>query len=396
MNRSRSTLLIGILAIALNLRPAVASVSPVLEAIRGSLGFSYTVLSLLTVVPTLCMGVFAFAVPTVTDRIGRERGVLWGLVLITVATATRLGSRHAVVLFASTFLVGVGIAVTQALLPSIVTEYFATRESFVTGLYTASLSIGATLAGGLTVPVAQRVGSWPAALAIWTIPAGIAVLCWVLSLRQVPSQRDGSPAVTHGRLPWRDRWAWVITLFFGGASSVFFFVVTWLPPRYVELGWSPSRAGFLLSIFVFSQLGGNLTVSAVGDRLTDQRPLFALMGLLTIGGSLGVTLVPRSVPWLWAACLGIGSAGLFTLCLTLPITYASSPAATDGLTAMMLGGGYLISALGPFVAGAIRDVTGGYTAAFAGLVVLGTALLGAGVVFGPDRRVIATRRPETA
>lgn len=396
MDRSRWMLLVGVLAIALNLRPAVASVSPVLEAIRGSLGFSYTVLSLLTVVPTLCMSVFAFAAPTVTEHIGRERGVLWGIVLITLATAARLGSRHVVVLFASTFLVGVGIAVTQTLLPAIVSAYFPNRESFVTGLYTASLSVGATLAGGLTAPVAQRVGSWPAALAIWTLPAGIAVLCWVLSLRQIPNRREESAAVYHGQLPWRDRWAWVITLFFGGASSVFFLVITWLAPRYVELGWSPRHAGLLLSVFVFSQLGGNLTVSAVGDRLPDQRPLFALMGLLTVGGSLGVTLVPRSLPWLWAACLGVGSAGLFTLCLTHPITYAASPTATDGLTAMMLGGGYLISSLGPFVAGAIRDVTGGYTTAFAALVVLGTALLGAVVLFAPDRGPITAKRPETA
>lgn len=51
--------------------------------------------------------------------------------------------------------------------------------------------------------------------------------------------------------------------------------------------------------------------------------------------------------------------------------YAASPTATDGLTSLMLCGGYLIAALGPFVAGILRDATGSYSVAFGGLVVLG-------------------------
>lgn len=75
MKRSQWVLLLGILVVALSLRPAVASVSPVLETIRADLGLSYTAVSLPTTIPTLCMGLFALTIPAVTDRIGRERGV---------------------------------------------------------------------------------------------------------------------------------------------------------------------------------------------------------------------------------------------------------------------------------------------------------------------------------
>lgn len=390
MRRSQSVLLLGILVVALNLRPAVASISPILEAIHGDLGLSYTALSLLTTIPTLAMGIFALTVPAITERVGRERGVFLGLVLITVATVARLGSRSIAILFGSTILVGIGIAVTQALLPSLVTEYFTNRESFATGLYTASLTIGAALAGGITAPLGEMLNSWPAGLAVWALPAGIAIPLWFLSWRGFAHRQEESDSASNqARLPWRNRWAWVLMLFFGGSSTVFFFVLTWLAPRYVALGWTASRAGLLLSVFVIMQLGGNLTVSAVGDRMDDQRPLFVLMVVLIIGGALGVAVAPQLFPWGWAILLGSGAGGIFTLGLTLPVMYTTTPTATDGLTSMMLGGGYLVAALGPFVAGAIRDVTGSYSVAFSALVTLGMILLAVTVLLKPNQRTIS-------
>lgn len=393
MKRSQSVLLVGILIVALSLRPAVASISPILEIIRSSLGLSYSTVSLLTTIPTLCMGVFALTIPSVTKRIGRERGVFWGVVLITGATAIRFGSWNAFVIFTSTILVGIGIAVTQALLPSLVTQYFPDRESFATGLYTASLTIGAALAGAITAPLVNFFDSWPAALAIWALPAGLAIPLWWLSWQWASNQRGETETnKTRAQFPWRDQWAWVLTLFFGGSSTVFFFVLTWLAPRYVGLGWTADRAGFLLSVFIITQLGGNLGISAVGDRFEDQRPLFVTMLVLIIAGATGIAFLPRVFPWIWAVLLGIGAGGLFTLGLTLPVTYAAGPTATDGLTSMMLGGGYLIAAFGPFVAGAIRDLTGSYGLTFVGLVLLTTIMLGVSLFFDPRRTTVSATR----
>ncbi|WP_165875262.1 MFS transporter [Natrarchaeobius chitinivorans] len=395
MKRFQWVLLFGIVVVAISLRPAVASVSPVLETIRADLGLSYTALSLLTTIPILCMGAFALTVPAITDRVGRERGVFWGIVLITVATGIRLGSRHVLVLFGSTLLVGIGIAVTQSLLPSLVTEYLPGRESFATGVYTASLTVGAALAGGVTAPIGDLVGSWPAALAVWAVLAAIGVPLWYLSwrwaVRRKPASDDGGDRV---RLPWRNRWAIVLTLFFGSSSTMFFVVLAWLAPRYVALGWGASHAGMLLSAFVVAQLGGNLAVSAVGDRLSDQRPLFALMLFSVIGGATGVVIAPQFVPWIWAVLLGIGTGGLFTLGLTLPVIYAAGPTATDGLASMILGGGYFIAAIGPAAAGVLLDVTGGYTAAFGGLAFLSVVLLAVSMRFEPGRETVTVQVSE--
>jgi CP family cyanate transporter-like MFS transporter len=66
-------LLLGLVLVALNLRPALTSGSPVLESIRQDLGLSRAAAGLLTTIPTLCMGVFAFAAARVSERIGSHR-----------------------------------------------------------------------------------------------------------------------------------------------------------------------------------------------------------------------------------------------------------------------------------------------------------------------------------
>lgn len=390
MRRLQSILLVGILAVALNLRPAISSVSPILERIQSDVGLSYTALGLLTTIPTLCMGLFALAVPFLSRRYGRERAVFWGVVIVFAATAARIGSRNVAVLFGSTLLVGVGIAVTQALLPPLVTEYFPDRESFATGLYTASLTVGAALASAVTAPLADALDSWPAALAVWTALAAGAIPIWYACWRGAAARRgDRDSSIERARFPWRSRWAWTLTLFFGGSSGLFFFVLTWLAPRYVAVGWPESTAGVLLAAFLVVQLAGNLTVSAVGDRFEDHRPLFALMLSLCTIGAFGVAVRPALAPYGWAALLGAGSAGVFTLSLTLPIQYADSPAATDGLTSMMLGGGYPIAALAPLLAGAVYDATGDYGIVFGLLAVLAIVLLGISALFGPSRGPVA-------
>ena len=142
----RALVLAGLVLAALNFRPAFASVSPVLETVRQDLGLSRAAASLLTTIPVLCMGVFAFGAARIGDRVGLERGVLWTIVLIGIATAGRLAGDAALALFATTVLVGIGIAVGQALLPAVVKRYFPDRAALVTGLYTVGFNAGAAVA----------------------------------------------------------------------------------------------------------------------------------------------------------------------------------------------------------------------------------------------------------
>ncbi len=52
-------LLFGLVLVALNLRPALSSLSPLLNDVSASLGLSASKAGLLTTLPVLCLGLFA-------------------------------------------------------------------------------------------------------------------------------------------------------------------------------------------------------------------------------------------------------------------------------------------------------------------------------------------------
>lgn len=383
--RFQIVLLVGLIVVSLNLRPAISSVPPLIEAMRAALQLSYSVLSLLTTIPLVCMGVFALAAPSITRTIGREQGVFWGLVLVGVATAIRLWGYNSAVLLASTVLVGIGIAIVQTLIPPLISVYFPGRVAFATGLHTASLSFGAMLGTAFTAPIRTVFDSWPIALAIWSALAILGIATWIPVLRGAETDQTTPDAEEMIDLPYRDPLAWKITIYYGGQAAIFFSLLTWFPPRYVVLGWSETDAGLLLTVFFLLQLVAMFAVSAFADRTRDRRPwLIGAVALIVIS-STGVALVPEAAPWLWAALLGAGSGANFMLALVLPVDFATDPAATDKLTSMTLAGGYLLSAVGPLVFGGIQDVFGSYVPTFIGIVIIGVALLGLAVQLSPCR-----------
>lgn len=87
---TRVVVLVGLLLVAVNLRPAITSVPPVLETIRADLALSYASVSLLTVIPILCMSVFALTTPWFVHHVGRERTILWAVTLVGVSTLARM------------------------------------------------------------------------------------------------------------------------------------------------------------------------------------------------------------------------------------------------------------------------------------------------------------------
>lgn len=380
----RLLFLVGIVVVSINLRPAIVSISPLLEQIRADIAVSYTVISLLTTLPTLTMGVFAFVAPGVARRLGRSRATLAAVGLLVFAIAVRVAGQNPVVLFGSTVVAGIGIATGQAYLPALVGEYFPDRTGFATGLYSSGLIAGAGLAAGVTVPLRDFLGSWPLALAAWAVPAVIALLVWsgfvLVEQRSIRDEEDHDQnAGTNGEqprgLPWADWTAWLTVLLFAGQAGLFYAVATWLPPLYVNEGISAERAGFiLLAMFAVMPVAA-LTISNLADRVQHRRvPFFFTLGSIAVG-LLAVAVMPLFNPFLWAVVLGIGLGGIFPLALKLPVDHAATPDGAQQLTSMTFGVGYIVAASGPLIAGYLREVFGNFFMAFLGLTVIAALLL---------------------
>jgi MFS transporter, CP family, cyanate transporter len=91
--RSRGAALlfvVAVVAVALNQRPAVVSVAPVLGDLRTGTGLSSAMAGLLTTLPVLCFGAFAPVAPRLARRIGLELAVAASLVLLAAGIALRV------------------------------------------------------------------------------------------------------------------------------------------------------------------------------------------------------------------------------------------------------------------------------------------------------------------
>jgi CP family cyanate transporter-like MFS transporter len=379
--------LVVLVAVALNLRPALAAVPPVLDTIQADLGLSATGAGLLTALPVVCMGVFAPVGAALARRVGREAAVACALTLVAAGTLVRGLEASPLTLYGGTLAAGIGIALGGALLPGVVKAWFPARAGTVTGLYTAGLVTGAMVAAAATVPLMHALGvGWPAGIAAWGLAAAAALAAWLPVTRRL---RAGAGPAAPGRvrLPWGSGVAWRVTLYMGSQSLLYYAALTWLSPLFVAAGWTAGRAGLLLGLFSFTQIFSALAVPALADRTGDHRPWIALcVGLATVMLA-AFALVPEAAPWLWAALLGLGVGGMFALALTLLVKLASSPAGAARLSGMALLVGYLLAATGPVLAGALYDAVGNYRVPFLTLAGIGAATLALGVSVRPSERV---------
>jgi CP family cyanate transporter-like MFS transporter len=325
LTSTSAPLLVGLFLVALNLRPAISSVPPVLETIHQDLGLGRAYLGLLTTIPILCMSVLALVVPKISGRIGVERAVLWSVILIGAAVAGRLAGGQPGVLFITTLVAGVGIAVAQSLLPAVVKGWFPDWAALATGLYTVGITGGLALAALATVPIERTLGGfWPGALAAWSLLAVVAAIFWSPLASRARSSPRPRGEHEQARLPWRSGRAWSVALFFGAESCLFFSSLTWIAPLYVDQGLDEGCAGLLLAVFALVRVPSAFVFPALADLSGDRRPWLALTLILITFGFCAAGLVPLATPWApwaWVVVLGLGIGGLFSLVLTLPLDY---------------------------------------------------------------------------
>jgi CP family cyanate transporter-like MFS transporter len=339
--------------LALNLRIGVGEIPPVLRDLPlGDFGRS-----LLVTIPVLCFSVAAFSGPPLSARLGEERGLL----VMCAALCTGLALRpwwSGVSLFAGTILCGLAVAVMNVMMPSVIRRRFHEHMGEMTAAYTMSLSIGAALALGLTVPLVGALGgSVRLALAVWAVPAAVAFAFWLPQIRW-PRPTGRVAGADIGML--RDLQAWQITLFFGLQSALFYTLLSWLPTIYRDHGMSRAAAGGVLAVMGAVGIVGNFVAPLFATRSGRPRLAVLLTGGLTMVGLIGVLIAPTAFPLASATMIGIGTGGTFSITLLLIASRAHDAVIAARLSSMAQGIGYMISAVGPLAAGLLHSATGGW------------------------------------
>ncbi|SCY64009.1 MFS transporter, CP family, cyanate transporter [Paenibacillus polysaccharolyticus] len=382
-------LLAGIIVIAATMRSPITATGPVVELIRSDTGIGHTMAGLLTSLPLIAFAAVSPFAPRLAKRFGLETALLLAVIIVTSGITLRL-LPSVLSLYAGTALLGCGIAFSNVLLPSLIKRDFPLRVGIVTGLYSVSMNMFASISSGISVPVAEASSlGWRASLGVWAILSLLAVFLWLPQAQRgrkqmlyITSQSEKAPT----RLR-TSSLAWFVTLFMGIQSLIFYTTITWLPEILADQGFSAASAGWMLSLMQMVSVPATFIVPILAGKTRDQRLLTTLTCLcLIVGYALLFSTTPVLVTT-GVALAGIGagaSFGLVTMFFVLRTRHAREAASLSGMAQSF---GYMLAAGGPLLFGLMHDWTHGWSLPLLVQVLLAIGLLMTGLQASKDRTV---------
>jgi CP family cyanate transporter-like MFS transporter len=346
----------------IDLRLTMLAVPPLIPLIHRDLHLDEKTVGALVSLPVLLLAAAAVPGALLIARLGVRGALLIGLACVAVFGGLRGFGPSTPVLFSATFLMGVGIAVSQPAFPSLVREWFPRRIAVATAVYSNGILIGETVPTGLTSPVGVLPlahGDWRWAIAMWSVVILISGVAIVLA---APA-RGPKPAVPARWWPsWREGPAVRIGLVMGMASAVYFGTNAYVPDFLDQTG---RHALITPTLFVLN--GAQLLTApavALRERLLTGRVGFIGSSALMAIGQLGIVLTPGAGVIFWAFVLGFAAALAFIVTLTLPPRLAA-PGDVHRMSAAVFTVQYGTAFVLPLIAGTLWDLTGVAALAFA-------------------------------
>ncbi|MHB8283202.1 MAG: MFS transporter [Caulobacteraceae bacterium] len=390
----------------------VLSISFASPGISKAWGISRAALGLVLSMELIGMGIGAFLLGALADRIGRRPTILGCLLVMAVGMLAASTAQNVQTLSAFRLFTGLGIGGMLACTNAIVAECSnARRRNLAVALMSGGYPMGAVVGGSLAAILLGYTGRWQSVfqfgslltaafipLVLLFVPETIAFL-----LHKRPAgalEKVNRTMVRQGRaplttLPPAETAAkslgvagllapgligvtLLLTLAYFAHMMTFYFLVKWIPKVVVDMGFAPAAAG---GVLVWTNVGGAtgaVTVSLLTQRL-GVRPL--VIGAM-VGGAIAVTIFGQSAANLAVLSLVGAIGGFFTNGATAGL-YAviaqSFPASLRaGGTGFVIGVGRAGAALGPIAAGLL--FTGGWTLGAVAMTMACGTLIGAGAL----------------
>jgi MFS transporter, CP family, cyanate transporter len=360
----------------LDLRLTLLAVPPVIPLIHRDLGLNESGIAALSNLPVLVLAGSSMFGALLTARLGARRALVVGLWVIAIASALRGAGPSIAMLFAMTFVMGVGIALIQPAFPSLARAWFGARSALGTGVWANGLLCGEAISASLTIPFVLPLvgGSWEKSFAAWSVPVALTAL----ALGVVREPDGGAAAPNAAWLPdFRDVRVWQLGTFQAAASMTYFGANTFLPD-YLHATGAPALVGAALAALNVGQLPASLAVGLIPMRVLGKPASSLLVAALIVLALVGVLRFGGGVTVAAAALLGFTGAYVLTMSFALPALLAPP----EGI-ARLAGGtftlGYTISFVTTLLSGAAWDATHAPAAAF--LPMLAAAVIVA--VLGP-------------
>ncbi|MEO5922149.1 MAG: MFS transporter [Pseudolysinimonas sp.] len=366
--RGRILAFVGVALVALTMRTAVGSMSPIIGLIGDDLHLDHLVLAIIGAAPPLIFALSGLLAPLVSRWLGLEGALVALTVIGGVGHLLRALAPEPGALLLGTVLALLGAGCCNVLLPPVVKRYFPDRIGTITAMYVTVMSLGATVPPIVAVPIAQA-SSWRVSLGVWCLLALVAAAPWIWQLatrgrhvENLDTEARGIEAAHAGigRRLFRSPIAWSMALLFATPTISAYAMFAWLPSLAAELsGVDAVQAGALLGAFAICGIPAALVMPILAVRLRSVTPLILSGLLFFVAGYAGFLLAPRAAPLLWTVLIGLGPV-IFPLTLTLINLRTRSQVGAVALSGFVQGFGYVIGAAGPLIVGLLRDATGGW------------------------------------
>lgn len=216
---------------------------------------------------------------------------------------------------------------------------------------------GATLLGGLAVPVIALTVGWPWAYAA---AAALAVVALGVVFRFAPDDGPATqgPTSPAGQALSSDRQSLLIA-----ATAAFFSAAaagtlgSWLTSSATDAGWSAGAAGVLLSVGSVSGILARLVLGWRADRI-GRLPMATAAGFLLLGAAGALLLAPR-VDWTHAlaAVVAFGAGWSWPALFNFAVV-RTNPGAAAKATGVTQTGVYIGVVVGPIAMGQVVERSG--------------------------------------
>lgn len=375
----RVLVLVGIVVLAVNLRPAAVSVGPVLDDVRAGLDMSGTEAGILTALPVVAFALFGSVASRLAAAVGPHRITAISLACVTAGLAARSRVDGVLPFLALSLLALGGMATANVVLPSLVKRHFPERIGTLTAVYSTALAVGITGSSVLTVPLSNGGHDWRTGLGAWSLVAAVALVPWLLLVTRDRGRRRPDPGdrIALAAIA-RTRTGRLMAAYFALQSLQAYAVFGWFAGIFRDAGYSAGTSGLLLGVITGTSIPLSFVVPSLAGRMSDLRPLVLGLSVCFPLGYTGLAVAPHDLAVLWAVLVGVGTCS-FPLVLVLIGLRARTPEGTASLSGFTQSVGYLFSAVGPFGFGVLHDLTDGWAVPLVALSALAVPLAVCGV-----------------
>ena len=355
-------ILLGIILLGMILRTPITSVGAIIGPLKNLLEINNTVAGLITTIPLIAFAIFSPFVAKISNKIGLEKTLYLAAIVTSIGLLLRFYINTSV-FFVTTFIIGVGIAVGNVLLPGLAKKYFPENLGVMTGFYAVVMNVSASVAAGISYPIlSSNVGgekfSTGLAVNIWLIVSVLNIVIYAIITKNSKSERIIEDKKTGVAGYLKSLKMWSVMLSMGLQSALFYCSVSWFAEIMISKGFTPSEAGLLLSISQFAQFPSTFLVPVLAEKIKNKLiiPIFIAMGYVV--SLIGMIYIQGnfSLMTIYIVLFALAGGGSFSYVMYLFSAKSKNEEEAADISGLAQAGGYWLAAIFPPLLGYIRDI----------------------------------------